>query len=127
MNVLIIDDLGGASPLVGPLLGAGHSVQIERSHGDACKEALAEFRPELVIVELGRPGYHGDTAWRVRRALQEVWPPAPLVLAVSGLGAAESRFRSELVGARLTLHEPFAPREVIQICEHLLQAPRAAA
>ena len=113
-NIVIISDEQGVVQGVAAAVAAnGMAVSVVDS-GPECATALHELGPELVVIELGGPGYDGDTAWRARRALDERWHSEPRVVALSRLSAQETRDRAERIGAELVLHAPFDLEQLVR-------------
>ncbi|SHH11305.1 response regulator [Streptoalloteichus hindustanus] len=83
--------------LVELLTRRGHEVAASVSDGDALREAVAEHRPDVVVVDVRMPPTHTDEGLRAAIALRAEHP---------GLGVlvfsqyVETRYAAELLSAR---------------------------
>jgi signal transduction histidine kinase len=95
-RILVVDDNGDAADSLALLLSiAGHATRTARD-GPQALAAAEEFRPEVVILDLGLPGIDG---YEMARRLRERYgPDAPLLVALTGYGQEEDRRRSHEAG-----------------------------
>ncbi|HEY5678070.1 MAG TPA: response regulator, partial [Myxococcales bacterium] len=114
-RILLVDDNGDALEMLTELLrGAGHEVR-SVSDGPSALEALADFRPEMAILDIGLPAMDGyDLAARLRERLG---PEAPVLVALSGYGQEADRQRSQAAGFALHLIKPVEAREILATIE----------
>ncbi|MGE5046997.1 MAG: ATP-binding protein, partial [Deltaproteobacteria bacterium] len=110
-RILLVDDNGDALEMLTELLrGAGHEVR-SVSDGPAALEAVADFRPELAILDIGLPAMDGyDLAARLR---ERMGPETPVLVALTGYGQEADRRRSESAGFALHLVKPVEAREIL--------------
>jgi signal transduction histidine kinase/CheY-like chemotaxis protein len=112
-RVLVVDDNADAAASLAELLRLdGHEVR-EATDG---REALAqadEFRPEVVLLDLGLPGLDG---WEVAAALRRrASGGRALLVAISGYGRSEDRARSLAAGIDLHLVKPVEPGRIREL------------
>jgi CheY-like chemotaxis protein len=112
-RVLVVDDNADAVASLAELLRLdGHEVR-EATDG---REALAqadEFRPEVVLLDLGLPGLDG---WEVAAALRRrAGGGRALLVAISGYGRSEDRARSQAAGIDLHLVKPVEPGRIREL------------
>lgn len=92
LRVLVVDDLRGATHMLGTLLrAAGHEVWTA-SDGPGGLAAALQYRPDVVLLDIGLPGMSGlEVAKRIRKqpALQGV-----VLVAMTGYGEESDRQRS---------------------------------
>ena len=87
LRVLIADDSrDGADSCAMMLRLAGHEVRVAYSGQDALAMG-AEFRPQMVLLDLGMPGMDGYAAARQIRASD--WGSDITLVAVTGYGQAD--------------------------------------
>jgi CheY-like chemotaxis protein/two-component sensor histidine kinase len=104
VRVLVVDDNCDAAETLSALLELlGHRAQVANS-GHAALEAMQDFRPQVVFLDLGMPGMNGyDVAQAIRddRRLDQ-----PLLVALTGWGGAEDRQRTSAAGFDRHLTKP---------------------
>ena len=83
----------------------GHEVRTAHD-GEAGVAAAAEFRPEVVLMDLGMPKVDGYEA--ARRIRAEPWGDEPFLVALTGWGADEDRRRTHEAGFDRHLVKPVA-------------------
>jgi two-component system, OmpR family, response regulator ResD len=135
-RVLVVeDDLTVAEVVVDYLRHAG----LEPRHavdGAGALEIAAEWRPDLVLLDLMLPGASGlEVCRRLRDAhagagatlSQPASPPPPLpVIMLTALGEETDRVRGLEAGADDYVTKPFSPRELILRVQAVLRRARAA-
>ncbi|MET7335772.1 response regulator transcription factor [Nonomuraea sp. NPDC005650] len=82
--------------LVRLLLEEGHKVPAAVSDGDALVAAVAEHRPDIVVVDVRMPPTHTDEGLRAALEIRRRWP-AVRVLVLSQY--VEKRYATELMSA----------------------------
>jgi CheY-like chemotaxis protein len=103
-RVLVVDDhIDTAQSLARLLRARRHIVQIVHD-GDSAITAAKEFRPDVVLLDLGLPGMDGYEVTQLLRATEEL--PQPTIIAISGYGQEEDRRRSSEVGIDYHLVKP---------------------
>jgi signal transduction histidine kinase/CheY-like chemotaxis protein len=88
-RILVVDDNIDAAETLGALLElSGHAIRLAHT-GHEALVAVAEQRPEIVLLDIGLPGLDGYEVARRIRADQSA--EQPLLVALTGWGAAEDR------------------------------------
>ncbi len=117
-RVLVVDDNRDATETLELLLQLwGHEVQSALDGPEAISRAV-EFRPEIVLLDIGLPGMSGYDVARQLRSLpgfRDVF-----IVAVTGYGQESDRLRSQEAGFGHHLVKPVQP-EVLQ--ELIASAP----
>jgi two-component system CheB/CheR fusion protein len=110
-RVMVVDDNVDAGDTLAMLLKVwGHEVRVERD-GEAAIAAAAEFRPDIVLLDIGLPRKDG---FEVARALQEIpGVRRPILAAISGYGHEEDQRRAREAGFNEHFIKPVDP-EVLQ-------------
>jgi signal transduction histidine kinase len=107
-RVLVVDDNVDAAESTGMLLRiAGHAVTLAHD-GLAAIAAAREFRPEVVLLDIGLPGISGYEVARELRAQPE--NERVVIAAVTGYGQDSDRGRSREAGFDYHLTKPLDPR-----------------
>ena len=84
----------------------GHRPEVASS-GPAAIELARRQRPDVVLLDLGLPGYDG---FEVARRLRQEHGPAMRIIAVSAYGSEHDRLQSLEAGCELHLVKPADPR-----------------
>ena len=103
-RVLIVDDNEDAADALGMLLGTmGAEVQVVHD-GPAALARVPEFRPDVVLLDLGMPGMNG---LEVARRMREHPEARQMTLvALTGWGQREDRRRTHEAGFDYHLVKP---------------------
>lgn len=121
-EILIVDDERDlAEMLADMLVEHGHLVRIA-SNGDEGLRALALRHPDVVLLDVEMPLLDGP-GMAYQMLVRDCGLEAiPLVLlsGVVGLPAVAAR-----IGTPYFLAKPFAPRDVISLCEQAIREKRA--
>src|SRR5262245_47530464 len=96
LRVLVVDDYPDTGESLGVLLRLwGHEVRTA-ADGPAALDAAREFRPDVVLLDVGLPGMSG---WEVAPLLRgQAGDHLPLLIAVTGYGREQDRARSVRAG-----------------------------
>jgi PAS domain S-box-containing protein len=114
-RVLLVEDNADAAETLAELIRRwGHAVNV-CADGRAALAAAADFRPHVVVLDIGLPGMDG---YEVARRLQQEKPSTPpLLVAVTGYGHDEARRRSEEAGFHHHLTKPVQLTELRRLIE----------
>ena len=95
-RILVVDDNKDAANSLAALMQAwGHQTRVAHV-GSAALEIAREFRPQVVLLDLGLPGISGyDVALQLR---QQAGRERALLVAVTGYGQEEDRRRTQDAG-----------------------------
>jgi len=103
-RVLVVDDnLDAAESLAMLLAFAGHETRKAHDGIEAVK-AAEQFRPDVVLLDIGLPVMNGYDA--CRRLRQEAWGRSMLLVALTGWGQEEDREQSRDAGFDAHLVKP---------------------
>ncbi|HEX4611286.1 MAG TPA: PAS domain S-box protein, partial [Urbifossiella sp.] len=109
-RILVADDnVDAAESLAAMLGGMGHEVRTAHD-GLAAVEAAAEFRPGVILLDIGMPKLNGYDA--CRRIREQPWGRDAVVAALTGWGQEEDRSRSREAGFDRHLVKPVEPEAV---------------
>ena len=93
--------------------------------GPAALEIAAEWRPDLVILDLMLPGIGGLQVCRRLREGQPAREPLPVIM-LTALGEESDRVAGLESGADDYVTKPFSPRELALRVQAVLRRARAA-
>ncbi len=121
LRVLVVDDNVDAVESLGLLLQAsGHDVRTAYD-GPSALEVAFDFRPNLVLLDIGLPGIDGfEVAKRLR---QEPDISNAVLVAMTGYGQATDRQRSQEAGFNYHLVKPADFGNVQQILATISEEP----
>jgi PAS domain S-box-containing protein len=104
VRVLVVDDNRDAADTLSALLELlGHSAQVAND-GRAALEAVLDFRPQVVFLDIGMPGMNGYDVAKAIRADRRL--DQPLLVALTGWGSEDDRERTRAAGFDLHLTKP---------------------
>ena len=110
-RVLVIEDNEDMRTMLWvSLAGRGHEVRVA-ADGASGLALAAEFRPEVVLADLGLPDIDG---YEVARRLRAQFGGHVLLVAVTGYGQAEDRRRTTDAGFDAHLTKPVEPEALAQ-------------
>jgi CheY-like chemotaxis protein len=103
-RILVVDDLAASAETLMTLLEMeGFEVRIA-SEGMAALKIAEDFRPDVVLLDIGLPGMNGfEVAHRLRTQPE---CREALLIALTGYGEAESRSRSAQAGFDFHMVKP---------------------
>ena len=104
IRALIVDDNIDAAETLSVLLRLGGHETFLAHDGLEALKAAAEFKPDIVLLDLGLPGIDGYEVARSLRRMPELG--TPVLVAVTGWGSPEDRRRSKEAGFYEHLTKP---------------------
>ncbi len=111
-RVLVVDDnIDAVDSIVLILRGAGYEVSCAYD-GPSVLSAAMDFRPDVVVLDIGLPGMNGYEVARQLRSQQQ-FRRTPLV-AVTGYGQAADRLKAREAGFDAHLTKPVNPQQLQQ-------------
>jgi CheY-like chemotaxis protein len=116
-RILVADDSQDAAGSLGMLLKMmGNEVRTAHDGLEAV-EAAAEFRPEVILLDIGMPKLNGyDAARRIR---EENWAKNVVLVALTGWGQEQDRQRSQEAGFNLHIVKPVEPAALEELLTRL--------
>ncbi len=113
-NVLVVDDEPDIRLLVRLMLEtAGHEVT-EAATGEAALAAVAERRPDLLLLDIRLPGMDG---WEVLRKLRAEDDDRLPIVIMSAHSSELTLERASRLGSDDYLIKPFSQEEILRIVE----------
>ena len=95
-RILIVDDNQDAAKSLDMMLKLmGHDTHLAHD-GLAAVQAASDFRPQIILLDIGLPKLNGYDA--CRRIRQQSWSDCMLIVALTGWGQEEDRRRSKEAG-----------------------------
>ncbi len=116
-RVLVVDDNVGAAQLLAIVVKMlGHEVQTA-SNGREAIERGRDFKPELVIMDIGMPIMDGYEAARIMR--DEAWGRSITLIALTGWGQDDDKQKTKDAGFDRHLVKPVEPDTLRKILAEL--------
>ena len=122
-RILVVDDLAASAETLMTLLQMeGFDVKVA-SEGMAALKIAEDFRPDVVLLDIGLPGMNGfEVAHRLRTQPES---REALLIALTGYGEAESRSRSAEAGFDFHMVKPADVNLLLSMLADPQQARRA--
>ena len=111
--VLIVDDNEDARVMLRTYLQLGGHRVHEASSGPEAVEVALEARPDLVLLDLGLPGFDGFEV--ARRLKHDVRTMQTVLIALTGYGQQEDRERTMHLGFAAHLVKPVSPERLDEV------------
>jgi PAS domain S-box-containing protein len=116
-RVLVVDDMRDSGDSLGTLLRL-YGMEVCVAHdGRSALDAAREFRPDVVLLDVGLPGMDGLEVARQLRADPHTRSAA--LVAVTGFGQDEDRRKTREAGFDLHLVKPVEPDELRRVLSAL--------
>jgi DNA-binding response OmpR family regulator len=117
LRILVADDNRDAAvSLAAVLRDEGHEA-LEVYRGDAVLDLTAQFKPDVLILDIGMPGLTGfEIAHRLRRELRAA---CPLLIAVTAWTQPAAKAMGRLSGFSHYLTKPYSTDELLEILSSL--------
>ncbi len=117
LRVLVVDDnLDGAASLAALLSMIGHEVHTAHD-GEEAVRAAHEWRPQVVLLDIGLPKLNGYEACRKIR--QQPWGQAMTMVAVTGWGDNTAQHKAIEAGFNRHLVKPVDPALLVAVLAEL--------
>ncbi len=116
-RILVVDDNVDAAESMAILLAMGGNETRTTHDGLAALAAAAEFRPDVVLLDIGLPGMSGLDVARLIR--QEPWGENIALIALTGWGQEEDRRNSMEAGFNAHLVKPVEQAEMMELLGRL--------
>ena len=122
MRVLIADDdRDGAASLSTLLQLEGYEVRTVHG-GQEALDAAREFKPHVVLLDIGMPKITGYEA--ARRLRQRYGDDCPVLIAITGWKQASDRILASLAGFDHHVAKPYQPEEILTLLAKAVPASR---
>ena len=110
------DDRDTALTLSAILRQEGHEVS-EVYRGDAVLERVHEYRPDVVLLDIGMPGMTGfEIAQKLRHQLGQA---CPLLIAITAWNERSAKVLGKLVGFSHYLTKPYSTDDLLEVLAQL--------
>jgi PAS domain S-box-containing protein len=113
LRILIVDDNRDAADSLVMLLRLMGNDTRTAYDGQQGVDVAGEFRPEVVLLDIGLPKLNGYEA--CRRIREQAWGKDAVLIAVTGWGQEEDRRRSREAGFNDHLVKPVDPQDLMKM------------
>lgn len=117
LRVLVVDDNRDAAFSLSMLLEIVGNTVATAHDGEAAVKVACEFRPDLVLLDIGLPKLNGYEAARAIR--REPWGRNVLLIAMTGWGQHEDMQKSAAAGFDHHLVKPVDPKALMKLLTEL--------
>jgi CheY-like chemotaxis protein len=120
-RVLVVDDNLDSAEMLATLLRLwDHEVEV-RHDGPSAIQAAQAFRPDVLVLDIGLPGFDGcEVARRIR---QQADAGRPCLVAITGYGHDEDRRRTTDAGFDYHFTKPVDPERLQALLAQRCQLP----
>jgi PAS domain S-box-containing protein len=123
LRILIVDDNRDAADSLRMLLRLGGNDTRVAYDGQEGLQVAGQFRPDVLLLDIGLPGLNGYEA--CRRIREQAWGKEAVLIAVTGWGQEEDQRRSHEAGFDYHMVKPVDPEALMKLLGELQQmSPR---
>ena len=112
-RILVVDDNRDAADTLSDLLSLSHYDVRTAYDGRSGLDTAADFRPDVILMDLGMPGMDGFETARELRASEN--GHRVLLIAVTGYGSSDDRRRTRECGFDAHLTKPIEPQALLEL------------
>lgn len=116
-RILVVDDNTDAADLLRAVLEMDGSEVATAADGREAIDVAAEFRPEIVLMDLGMPTMNGFEAARIIR--KQPWGKEMVLVALTGWGQDEDRQKTDRAGFDHHVVKPIDPAMLEQLLANI--------
>jgi len=117
LKILVVDDNRDAAESLSMLLELKGHVVRSAYDGEHALQVAEDFRPDIVLLDLGMPKMNGYEA--CRRIREHAWGAQMTLIAVTGWGQEDDRRKSSAAGFDGHLVKPVEPATLEELSMHL--------
>ncbi len=117
LRILIVDDNPDGVDTLGVVLRLMGNEICTAYDGEEAVAAAGEFRPDVILLDIGLPKLNGYEA--CRRIRQQPWGKSMILIAVTGWGQEDDRRRSHEAGFDKHLVKPVDPLALMNLLGEL--------
>ena len=119
-RILVVDDNRDSAMSLGMMLTIMGNETRTAHDGLAAVEAAAEFRPDMILLDIGLPKLNGYDA--CRRIREQPWVKGMVIVALTGWGQDEDKRRSREAGFDHHMVKPVDPDALMNLLTRLQRA-----
>jgi len=121
LRILVVDDNKDSASTLSMLLGLDGNQTRAAYDGLEAVQAAEQFRPHVILLDIGLPGISGHEACRRIRA--QPWGKTMVIVALTGWGQEEDRQKSNDAGFNAHMVKPVDRGVINQLLAELLPSP----
>ena len=121
LRILIVDDNRDGADSLSEMLNLMGNDTRTAYDGQQGVELAEQYRPEVILLDIGMPKLNGYEACRLIRA--KPWGKDIVLIAVTGWGQDKDRYRTHEAGFDHHLVKPVDPQSLMSILAHLHRQP----
>jgi CheY-like chemotaxis protein len=120
LRILIVDDNRDGADILSMMLKMLGNDTRTAYDGQEGVEAAAQFRPDVMLIDIGLPKLNGYDA--CRRIREQAWAKKAILIAVTGGGQEEDRHRAHEAGFDKHMVKPLEPQALMKLLASLQTA-----
>jgi signal transduction histidine kinase/CheY-like chemotaxis protein len=121
LRVLVVDDNRDAAHSLETMMQLMGNEACTAYDGESAVQAADEFRPDVILLDIGLPKLNGYEV--CRRIRQQPWGERMTVIALTGWGQDDDKRRAKDAGFDHHLVKPVDPRRIIELLASLRARP----
>jgi len=122
LRILVVDDNRDGADSLSEMLKVVGNDTCTAYDGQAAVDAAAEFRPDVILLDIGLPKLNGYEA--CRRIREQPGGKDVVLIAVTGWGQDDDRLRSHVAGFDHHMIKPVDPRALMELLAGMQVAKR---
>lgn len=120
-RILIVEDNDDTREMLRTILALWHHNVREAADGLTAIKVALEFKPDIVLIDIGLPGLDGyEVSRRLRAAFDQ---PGPRLIAITGYGQSQDAERAREAGFDAHLVKPVGPDRLMEILAMKRRSP----
>jgi len=116
LRILVVEDNHDVADMLHQMLVSWGQKTLLARDGDRALELAAEYRPHVVLLDIGLPKMHG---YELARRLRQLPGPRMTLIAVTGWGQEADRLQAKAAGIDYHIVKPAAPETLRALLESL--------
>jgi len=117
LRIVVVDDNQDLATSLGKMLRImGNEIQLAHD-GEQAVRAAADFKPDVVLLDIGLPKLNGYGA--ARQIRQQPWGTSIVLIAMTGWGQDEDKRRAHEAGFDLHMVKPVDPMSLMRVLADL--------
>ena len=116
-RILIVDDSPEIVMSLSALLGMSGNTTFAARDGEEAISMAEQTRPEVILLDLGLPKLDGYEV--CRRIRKQAWGKEMVIVALTGWGNDETRYKTRQIGFDMHLVKPLDPETLFVVLASL--------
>lgn len=119
IKIMVVDDETDAIELVKKIMESRGATVKTCTSGQECLECVPDFKPDVIIMDIGMPDMDGFILIGKVRALSAEWGGRTPAVALTAFARSEDRRQAMLAGFDVHVAKPVEPGELVAVVSRL--------